>query len=405
MAETLQNWMRQGVYRVLDYHHADSDGELIDWDSLDKEFIKLFGKKNSKTVRIAVLDTPVIAQGYLGANDKLQHAAREFFPATIRRENLGAHGTFVAGRAGWGTPAIRILDVPIGYHHGSATHNMRDVYDAIVYAIEEEKVSIICCSVTLNFAASFQVGEQSTTLSQLLAAHPDILFVMTSGNNHGPILPGDEQESNLCRGRRYAPKLDHVLCVGGCTRRGQLHWQSMYGEIDVWAPSGYFPQFRPSNADIHGGGAPKDTRSGTMNRVILSEVDEFNATNIVPYQDDEAINYVMDSGVSFAVPMVANVAAKIKLLQPKANAKKIAQIIRKTSRTTHEGIDFKASLFNPTTGRPLSRTGSTQVKMLDPAAAYKTAKKSNNVVIGIAITAILFLAAGGIIYKKEKDKN
>ena len=362
----MEDWMKQGIYRLLDIGLEDSDNERIEWTSKDKEFGKTYlnriGKGEVREVRVAVLDCGISKKGYLNERGQLSGFYK---PNGIpEKGNQGAHGTFVAGRAGWGTGKIKIFDAKIGHSHQFATMNMQVVQDAMSYAVKTWKVDIICCSVNLRYDYEIQVNGQKTTLDKYIATQKNTLFVLTSANSFGQVysykenLPSTSERQK--RGLAFPPEANHILCVGGCTREGKLHVESRWGAIDVWAPSGLYPQFYPDEK-LHGGGGDKPPglrRYGIELEAVDGREDRSPVKQSRP-----------DRGVSFAVPMVANVAAKLKLLNPDLSAKELVETVKHTSRVTQ-----RTTSQDNLKGEMIRQKQT--VQMLDPVAVYSYDNKT-----------------------------
>lgn len=360
----MNEWMKQGVYRLLDIGLKDSGDELIKWTSKDKEFEKIYQKRiksgESREVKIAVLDCGVSKRGYLGHRGQIGGFYKP--EGIMDKGKQGAHGTFVAGRAGWGTEKIKIFDAKIGHSHEFSSFDMQVVQEAMDHAINTWEIDIICCSVTLRYDKEVKVtidaAQKVMTLGEYITSQEKTLFVLTSSNAPGTIFP---YKSNLSAVTKrgvggFPPQSDHILCVGGCTREGKLHVESRWGALDIWAPSGLFLQFMPEPA-LEGGGGQQELPAGKKRfGVDLSGIDEKE-------EKAEDKQSRVDRGVSFAVPMVANVAAKLKLLNPDRSAKALAKIVKSTSRVTQRTVS--QDIINRETIRQKQT-----VRMLDPVAAY-----------------------------------
>ena len=89
--------------------------------------------------------------------------------------------------------------------------------------------------------------------------------------------------------------------------------------------------------------------------VNLEAVDQWQKSDPLPQASR------MDLGVSFGLPMVANVAAKLKLLNPNLKAVDLARIIKTTAVVTQQTTDSKDPVI---------------VRMMNPSKAYQNHKQS-----------------------------
>lgn len=389
-------WMKQGVYRLLDIGLKDSRGELIKWTSQDKEFEAIFQHHvktgENREVKIAVLDCGVSPRGYLA--DRGQIGGFYKSERVAEKGKQGAHGTFVAGRAGWGTEKIKIFDAKIGHSHQFSSFDMQVAQEAMDHAINKWKIDIICCAVVLKYDSVVNVtidgARQSMTLGEYIASQQETLFVLTSSNAPGTIFPDNSKLPAVTKRGvgGFPPQSDHILCVGGCTRAGKLHVESRWGAIDIWAPSGRFLQFMPEPALEGGGGQQKLPAGKKQFGVDLAGIDgkEEGA-------EDEQSR--LDRGVSFAVPMVANVAAKLKLLNPERRAGTLAGIIKSTSRVTQRTLS-RDIVQRETVSQKQT------VRMLDPVAAYSFEDYNEAALYFTA--AILTLAGAGALVTRRHDR-
>lgn len=271
----------------------------------------------------------------------------------------GAHGTMCGGRAAWGTDMIKVYDVRLQYGNATGNNNMAEWLTALKWAVEEQRVDVVSCSVTCKYDQLDR--DQTQSIGDFMRAHPETIFVMSAGNDYGTLYaPAELRGAGV-----WAPAASNVLLVSGVTRNGKLCTLSRWGEIDLYAPACYYHQYK-NNTALYGGGTPnnKSAPLGLPNKygIALEGVENDTRARASGVPDS-----VMDYGVSFAVPMVANVAAKCKLIDPALDGRDIAKLIKDTAENTQS--------VTPRTEPPLAPPANqtARVQMLNPIAAYEKA--------------------------------
>lgn len=283
----------------------------------------------------------------------------------LRYAKPGAHGTMCGGRAAWGCDNIEVLDVKLQYGNATGNNNMKEWVDALRWAVEEKKADIVSCSVTCNFdklEEKDKVVVQDVTIADYIRKHPETLFVLSAGNDAGYIAPPGQ-----ARGKGvWAPAHPNVLLVSGCTRKGKLHTISRWGQIDLWTPSCYYHQYKPNGALV-GGGAPNNKKTPLDLPNAFGVSLEGVETDERPRKNGAVPNSVPDFGVSFAVPIVANVAAKCKLLDSALDGKDLARLLTETARTTQTVTPNAKPPIKPPMNQKI------RVRMMSPVDAYEKA--------------------------------
>lgn len=264
----------------------------------------------------------------------------------------GRHGTFCAAKAAWGAKEIEILDLRMFVGHGGGYMNPDELRDQIEWGLEQGCRIFSCSAIVPFLEDSKGVPLVGPTISEFLthdARAKESLFVFSAGNEVG-VIPktGESRPSGM-----NPPKAPNVIWAAGCTRDAKIYRMSRWGDVEVHVPGGYFPQYDP-NPDLQGGGSANqmgtdDTTQG------LKGVDEWEPS------DAPVPTHKMDLGVSFGVPMVANVAAKCRLINPDLKGPDLAKIIIETAQTAEQ--------------EKTEETRRIVIHMMDPAAAYHRARE------------------------------
>ncbi len=302
-------------------------------------------------------------QAYTAAKGRLDLEKRELenAEATYDQSKAGNHGTFCAARAAWGAEDIHLVDVRLGFGHSAGNNNPKDWQDALAWALDDGELvrcHIASCSVLFRGDGMYlgtngdkKLGDfvEGETPTEIISDRPNVLFLGTAGNSPKLV-------ENAKRGSEFAPAADHVLLVAGCTADGKLNAISSFGDVDVYAPNSYSPQYAP-DSDQKGGGTANDKLDEiTVEGLKLQPVDDFST------QEPDTL---MDYGVSFGLPMVANVAAKCLLINPYLTPAEIKQVIVTTARETDR----------QTRTPKVGAAQTVVVKMMDPVAAYNEAAR------------------------------
>ncbi|GBF34313.1 translation initiation factor 2 [Desulfocucumis palustris] len=333
-------WNFGGSYRVF---AAKSPSDFL---TEDPEFYQYFDKENEDEIVVGVLDTGIAAVSkYLADHLK---AAGDFSPkgkgplsgeeySTYKKSINDFHGTNVAGQAAYGTNNIKIVDIR-GQIGQIGVDNSKNIADGIKWAIETHNAKIITSSLDINWSKK--------DIQKIVRAHPEVLFLTTGANNNTELKKRniDIDESNPDN-----PPVENALLVGGVTLDGKKHPSRGYGEaVDVMVPSGSSDD-RERALNLH---------MPTKAMAKLIGQDESWVELVTKEFGDSLIG--SDSGVSFGIPVVANIAAKMMLINPKLTVKDIVEILTNIAVRNKGGELGKLSKSKG---------------MVDPLLAYKEAEK------------------------------
>jgi hypothetical protein len=282
-----------------------------DFEAKDTDFEKYLPADRDDEIVIAVLDTGIHASSkYLAGRMGGTHDASGIQdPAGYTHHRIkDLHGTKVAAQAAFGTDRIKLVDVRVQTGQLAGVDNSVAIADGIRWAITEKKAKVVTCSIDIDWAKPAIQAE--------VDKHPDVLFLTTAGNN----------DKRLTERKIDAdgPERPNALLVGGVTQDGKKHRVRGWGPgVDVMVPSGSADDSEralyvhiPTAAAEHevvlkGKNAPLDQET----------IDDYKAQGLDAIPGSE-------SGVSFGLPVVANIAAKMRLISPTITAAEIVAILR-----------------------------------------------------------------------------
>lgn len=184
------------------------------------------------------------------------------------------HGTHVAGVATQGTDRIDVIPLRLLQH----PYEIEKFVEAVEYAIAHGARAI-------NMSFGMENAEQVRVMKELFARHPDVLFVLASGNDNRPLESYSPDE--WMAANPYA----NVAVVAAADANGNRWERSNYGAtLATHAAQG---------ADVH------STIPGS--------------------------GYAALSGTSFAAPQVVNAAAKCLVLDPELAPEAVKFLLAETS--------------------------------------------------------------------------
>ena len=374
---------RTGVYRVLD----------DDFSRPDVEFEQVYARAQDQKRRSArAIAPPVLTSVNLAVADSGIYTSAYFAPRLVaggdftggyacarvtngRPATTGVHGSHVASIASFGTAMIKLIDVQVGSTQEGGQNNPEVWINGLKWAIGAG-ARVVNCSVNVPW--------EHPAIQAIVSGNSGVLFLATAGNNE------TELDATFRRAGGASYNSGNTIIVSGCKEDGTKEVNRGFGSaVDIYAPSVNVPglaaaevqrakydadQARKAaerNAQIDAEAAMKAERlrsaqdeleearrSGNMMRIALIEkgIRNLQAGGSVPYTPPPfgALPSLSDSGSSFAIPMVANVAAKMILINQGLTPARIIDIIkgRATSVATN--------------------------RMLDPVACYEAALESRN---------------------------
>ena len=374
------------------YKGAKRAFDSLDHAARDPEFDAVMSDVPNGTpeVSIGVLDTGVITKSeYL--RSKVLGAMDSALPANVGTPKTGAeyqkdiqdlHGTRVAGNAAFGSEKIKLLDVRVQVGQMNGYDNSEEIAAGIKWAIGKG-ARVITSSVALDWSKK--------SIQQVVGAHPEILFLTSGGNNNAKL------EKRSIDGEESAER-GNAMLIGGVTMEGKKHPNRGYGQaVDVSVPSGasedtdralsthvpkavmaaeFLPELEKILSKARAGHA-QDLATVEKAKTALKpnqqsieraqkraetsekEVVDLNAQIATwkTYESSSESGVMGESGVSFGLPIVANIAAKMLIINPALTAS-----------------DIKRLLMQNVTKNEAMRDLSKSQGMVDPEKCYAAAK-------------------------------
>ncbi len=355
----------EGVYSILD------NGVRTD----DAQFARIYAeacaiKRRSGSaapqppteVKVAVLDSGIVSKDDAYFSSRMAGSGDAQGGVGVQMTNglpstEGQHGSHVASIACSGTTMIKILDVQVASTQEGGKVTLNVWATAFKWAVEQRarivNVSIVC-----------PWGDPS--VKGIVETNTGVLFLATSGNANNEYGAQYRTANGFDNG--------NVILVGGCARNGNRQDQRGYGDgIDIFVPSmkipGLVSKKFAQERDFGRAVKYRNDEDGKLNldRKNIGDIREklsldpgnkrlqaelkreegrlkrgeaqlpvlpANAS-LYPVSDQDQV--VVDDGVSFGIPMVANVAAKMMLIMPNLTPKETITIIKQTGEACAVG--------------------------------------------------------------------
>lgn len=287
----------RGAYRILENN--------IDYNSPDEEFQEIMNNiGNNNMVVIGIADTGIYFEeeedGYLRRHLLSLDIGKQINSTNVNLDR-NFHGTHVAGQAAFGTDLIKLVDIQV--QTGSIGTNDRTAETNNTISPHLDNIDILSCSISLQW--------DNNDLSSILSNHQDKIFLLTAGNGDVP-----EQRYNAIK------DLNNCIIIGGVSNEGEVLSQS-------------------------------DRGYGNWVHILVPSGPDINVYTPSPF------GVTKENGVSFGIPLVANVIAKMKLINRNLTPERIKNILLSSNC---EGI--------------LLQNASQSKGVLDPVRAYQIANSS-----------------------------
>jgi len=330
---------KTGAFRVF------GDGDP--YSQNDVEFERILGladaarrQRGGPPVAIAVLDTGVHAESdYLRARTRAHADVTGPTPAYdvpfAPRDpaHFDAHGSKVAAQAGFGTERIALIDVRVQVGFMASGDRSAQIAEAIRWAVHRHGARVVTCSIIVNWG--------SPELRAVVSEFSDrVLFLMTAGNSDTRFTQRAVDEGG---------KKGNALLVGGVDMSGRRHPKRGAGPaVDLTVPSGDYA----SSAELKSVPVHYPLASARLKGDLDAAGEQRLGAN------PGASMVATETGVSFGVPLVANVVAKMLLINPALTIAEIEHIL------VNEAVQSRGGAREE-----LSRSHG----VLDPVAAYEAA--------------------------------
>jgi len=377
---------REGVYKVLDNDFTATDdafetcyeAALRQWKAAAPAARK--AGKPPESVMVAVADSGFFTthqyfQARLGESADFTQGYT--LPRLTRGQpaTTGTHGSHVASIAGFGTTRIKLIDAQICSSQETGQNNATVWASALNWAASQ-RPAVINCSVNVPW--------HEDAVQAVVSRNTGVLFVATAGNT-------DTEYGAAYRsagGSSFSS--GNTILVSGCGADGGRIPNRGFGSgVDIYAPSVNIPglaatelQRQKFNFDqarkreerqLDQQSAAEKNRqaletarqelagaTGMAAQFIQRKIRNLEAARGLPdyVPPPFAPTALSDSGSSFALPMVANVAAKMVLINPGLTP---AQVIDLLTRNAEANATLSV------------RAGS---GIMDPVRAYQAALAS-----------------------------
>jgi len=314
--------------RQYGIHTLVRSSEVKDYFKVDEEFDDVYDKAQNRRakLRIAVVDEGIHKDdgipdvpkgGYLSARTAshvLSDGIKEFDEKNI------SHGTRVAAIAAWGHPGLELLDYRVRTQASLGSIGAREaekevplVAKAMEAAIKAEASVVLSALATENKKKVYQ----DNGVDKLIKDHPSVLFVFGAGNN-GRDLDGYD----VCPGG-LGP-FDNMVVVGGCSAKYETSSTPDTGGSDIQFGYGAKTVDVASYAD-------NVTLYDPGMRFYFAKEANMDVAKI-------PILPTSDTGVSFAIPQVANIGAKMLAINSHLAPKDVKYLIRQTGTDGRFGL-------------------------------------------------------------------
>ena len=310
-------------------HSLIRTANVKDYFATDEEFVDVYNKAtNTKDkVLIAVIDEGVHKdvglpdtpkEGYLSArcvSHSVSSGIAEF------NEKQISHGTRVAAISVWGDPCLKLLDYRVRTQAALGSIGAREpekevplVKKAMEDAIKAGASVIVSALATENKSKVYK----DNGVDKLMKDNPDVLFVFGAGNNGRDLDSYDVCPAGL-------GPMDNMVVVGGCSETFETTASPDTGGSDI--EFGY-------------GAKTVDVASYADNLALYDPGLRY-VYSMQAKVDISKVPMLLagDTGVSFAIPQVANVCAKMLAINSHLKPKDVKYLIRATGTVERKNLD------------------------------------------------------------------
>ena len=333
-----------------------------DYTERDEAFYRYYRERDQDESVIAIMDTGIFAKSqYLRNHMKsaIDVSGRNLTGETYIDDISDFHGTKVAGQAAYGANKIGLIDLRVQTGQVSGVDNSAQIAEGLREAIDQGAM-VVTCSIDIDWS--------KPVFQDLIREHPEVLFITTAGNNDTRV------ESRNIDGTRDTP-WPNALLVGGVTLDGKKHPNRGFGPaVDITVPSGSANDSERAlqvnqplavtakmeivevrnQLDRARSGLDRDVQSlerareaknpnpSTIKRNEKYVTDSQNRVDELAERESELRQQLdstgseigFEAGVSFGLPVIANIAAKMRLINPEITAAQIVDILKKQAVST-----------------------------------------------------------------------
>lgn len=360
------SFKHKGVYRIFDcVGYQDFAQPDVEFESvLGRALAQAVSNKPLEDIRIAVVDSGI----YVNSGNPNDYflprwiAGRDFtkfkqgHDTGGKPQTMGKHGSCVASIAGFGSTRLKLIDVMVERsQEGGGAFNAEHFVSGIEWALSKGARIV---------NSSKQADWSHPKVGALVAKHPNVLFIDTAGNNKREFTAQYKEDAKLAYGG------GNTILVGGAHNDGTPSNERGYGPaVDVMLPSFGVPCLAPRpvrmayyqsfflakyNQQEEELRRKFDEETRTLGQKIQELEQQIKNptedTNVTMLQlklnqlkkprvyrpgrapiEPEQSDVTSDDGTSFACPMVANIAAKILIINPLLSIPKVIAILVRTS--------------------------------------------------------------------------
>ncbi|MDG6914816.1 MAG: S8 family serine peptidase [Nitrososphaerota archaeon] len=309
-------------------HAVIRTSELKDYFTYDDEFKEVYDSAESRreNVKIAVVDEGVHQDdglpgvprgGYLSSRCAKHVVSSGIAPFD---EKQISHGTRVGAVACWGWSGLKLLDYRVRTQAAIGSIGAREaekevplVKTAMEAAIKDGASVVVSALATENKKNVYK----DNGVDKLIVDNPGVLFVFGAGNNGR-----DLDKYDVCPGG-LGPA-ENMVVVGGCSSEFKTSAKPDTGGSDI--NFGYGAK----SVDVASYADNLTLYDPGMRHYFAKEANvDLSGLGLVP---------TSDTGVSFAIPQVANVCAKMLAINSHLGPKDVKGLVRSTGAVEKAGL-------------------------------------------------------------------
>lgn len=302
--------------------------QIKDYFTYDDEFKDVYDKAQNRRaqIRIAVIDEgvhkddglPGAPQGGYLSKRCVKHVVSDGI-APFDEKQI-SHGTRVGAIACWGWAGLNLLDYRVRTQAAIGSIGAREadkevplVKTAMEAAIKEEASVIVSALATENKKKVYK----DNGIDKLISDHPGVLFVFGAGNNGRDLDKYDVCPAGL-------GPADNMVVVGGCSSDFKTSAKPDTGGSDI--EFGYGAK----SVDVASYADNLTLYDPGMRYYFAKEAKmDVAKLDLIP---------TSDTGVSFAIPQLANVCAKMLAINSDLRPKDVRYLIRETGAVQKQGL-------------------------------------------------------------------
>lgn len=309
-------------------HEVIRTQQIEDYFTYDDEFKDVYDKAENKrpSIKIAVVDEgihqddglPGVPKGGYLTTRCVKHVVSKGI--ALFDEKQISHGTRVGALGCWGWSGLRLLDYRVRTQAAIGSIGAREadkevplVKTAMAAAIKEGASVIVSALATENKKKVYK----DNGVDKLVTDNPDVLFVFGAGNNGR-----DLDKYDICPAG-LGPA-DNMVVVGGCSAEFKTSAKPDTGGSDIEFGRG------AKSVDVASYADNLTLYDPGMRYYFAKEAGvDVAKLELIP---------TGDTGVSFAIPQVANICSKMLAINSHLKPKDVKYLIRETGAVQKPGL-------------------------------------------------------------------